>query len=101
MAIAQTLALALGRELSPDEADLTRQLSPQGIAKINADLTQGANLEQSLAELKLVLQAYLKRKALAGDVVPAHLHRVVSQMKRPLTAEEMVLFAETSAALLL
>eukprot|EP00906_Rhabdomonas_costata_P021487 RCo031199 len=100
MAIAQTFSMALGRELSVEEADLTQQLSPHGVAKINADIAQGANLEQTLAELKVVLQASQKRKALAQSFLPEEMLPVVRHMKRPLTAEEMVLITGTSAAVL-
>eukprot|EP00906_Rhabdomonas_costata_P024091 RCo034673 len=100
MAIAQTLAIALGRELSIDEADLLRQLSPQGVAKINAELAQGNSLEQTLVELKVVLQASQKRKALAQSFLPEEMLSVARQMRRPLTAEEMVLFTGTSVAVL-
>ena len=41
MAVADAFACALGRELTPDEREMLQLLSPQGVAKVNADLSHG------------------------------------------------------------
>eukprot|EP00906_Rhabdomonas_costata_P017270 RCo024908 len=100
VAVEQTFSLGMGRELAAEEAELLLLLSPQGMAKVNTDLARGVNLEQTLAELKVVLLAAQKRKALIEGLVPKAMLPALMQMRRPLTTEEMVLFAGTSAAFL-
>eukprot|EP00906_Rhabdomonas_costata_P017272 RCo024913 len=98
VAVEQTFSLGMGRELAAEEAELLLLLSR--MAKVNTDLARGVNLEQTLAELKVVLLAAQKRKALIEGLVPKAMLPALMQMRRPLTTEEMVLFAGTSAALL-
>eukprot|EP00906_Rhabdomonas_costata_P011969 RCo017048 len=100
MALSEIFTVSIGRDLSVEEVELVQRLSPQGVAKVNSDVAQGANLEQTLAELKVVLQATQKRKALAEGLIPGALLPIVREMGRPLTAEEMVLFTGTSVAAL-
>eukprot|EP00906_Rhabdomonas_costata_P011972 RCo017054 len=96
MALSEIFTVSIGRDLSVEEVELVQRLSPQGVAKVNSDVAQGANLEQTLAELKVVLQATQKRKALAEGLIPKAMLPIVRKMRRPLTAEEMVLFTGIS-----
>eukprot|EP00906_Rhabdomonas_costata_P012682 RCo018254 len=100
MALSEAFMGSLGRNLSTEEVQLLQILSPQGVAKVNADLAQGINLEMTLAQLKLVHQAADKRKALAEGLLPQTMLSVVGQMTRSLTADEMILFAGVPSATL-
>eukprot|EP00906_Rhabdomonas_costata_P018575 RCo027111 len=100
MALAEIFAGALRRGLTAEEVELLQLLSPQGVAKVNADLAQGVNLELTLVQLRVVCQAAKKSHAVVEARVPPAMRAVVRQMRRSLTADELTLFAGVPPALL-
>eukprot|EP00906_Rhabdomonas_costata_P018574 RCo027110 len=100
MALTETFAGALRRDLTVEEVELLQLLSPQGVAKVNADLAQGVNLELTLMQLRMVFHAAKKRHALVEAKVPPSMRSVAGQMRRSLTADELTLFAGVPPAIL-
>eukprot|EP00906_Rhabdomonas_costata_P013932 RCo019961 len=101
MALLDTISETLGRELHASEKDLLMRLSPQGIAKVNADIAKGASLDLTLFQLKVVSRATKNREALAQSMVPKALLPVMNAMSRPPTTDELVLLAGVPSATLL
>eukprot|EP00906_Rhabdomonas_costata_P021175 RCo030770 len=100
MALLCTVTEVLGRELDAQESELLQVLSPQGVAKVNADIAKGIDLEETLAQLSAAFQAAQLRKAEVESCVPGTVHSLVAQMGRPLTTEEMVLFVDVPSDVL-
>eukprot|EP00906_Rhabdomonas_costata_P013845 RCo019843 len=94
MAILSLAAEALGRDLSPEEQELFAALSPQGVAKINRDLTRGLRLEGTLAELREVYRQAKLRRVEVESGFPSSSRELLDRMSRPATTEEMVLLSE-------
>eukprot|EP00906_Rhabdomonas_costata_P011912 RCo016950 len=101
MALFATVSDALGRELHTFEENLLQALSPQGVAKVNADIAKGVPLEQTLSQLRVAFRASKHRQALAKSSVPKALLPVVQEMSRSPTLDELVLLAGVPASTLL
>eukprot|EP00906_Rhabdomonas_costata_P001214 RCo001897 len=101
MALSDWVFGALGRELSTGEREMLLALSPQGVAKINADIAKGVSLERTLSQLEEVFRVVKHRQALTKSMVPKTLLPVVGRMGRPPTTDELVLLVGTPATVLL
>eukprot|EP00906_Rhabdomonas_costata_P034158 RCo048058 len=89
-----SIAKALGRELSPQEAEVLSLASPQCMAKINRDIARGANIEETLAELRVVHCLALQRRKIVESAVSEAAQAVLARLSRPPLTEELVLLAE-------
>eukprot|EP00906_Rhabdomonas_costata_P032895 RCo046329 len=87
--------ITLGRDLFPEEVALLEALSPQGVAKVNTDISRGADLLRTLAELQTAHRDMQQWRCQAAVQVPfnAEVHSLVHRMTRPLTADELVLLS--------
>eukprot|EP00906_Rhabdomonas_costata_P017048 RCo024531 len=98
MSVAEAFVEILGRELSPAEAELLACLSPQGLAKVNADSARGLSAEETLAQLMEGHEAAKKLKALLEQSLPEAMLPFLKQMGRRPTLEEMVLLTDVPFA---
>lgn len=101
MAGVQLVCNVLGRDLDTDEKELFQFMSPQGMAKINSDICKGVNLEQTLAEMRIVFECMKRRRQQIEDTLPDSALNVIGRMKRPPSTEEMVLLGDISPSVLL
>ena len=80
------------RELQPEELQILHDLSPGGIAKVNADAAQRVAPDITLAILKEVYDAWTTRKATAEDIF-SNLGEtprfMTASLGRPPSAEEV------------
>eukprot|EP00906_Rhabdomonas_costata_P014994 RCo021513 len=85
---------ALDRELFPEELTVLTALSPQGVAKVNSDLSRGSDLQMTLEELMSAYCDLQQRRNLAARQVPLDRKAIARRISRPLTADELVLLSE-------
>eukprot|EP00906_Rhabdomonas_costata_P038450 RCo054235 len=100
MVLEEIFAASIGRALSREEEELLQLLSPQGMAKVNSDVSQGANLKLTLVHLKIAFHESKRRMSQVKRLVPEGMLPVVSQMSRSPTSEEMVLLSDVSVSTL-
>eukprot|EP00906_Rhabdomonas_costata_P012589 RCo018132 len=101
MALADAFSEILERDLSANEREMLQLLSPQGMAKVNEDLSQGVDPEQTLSQLLVVFRATKHRQALARCLLPMALAPMLAKMSRPPTVDELAFLAGACSATLL
>eukprot|EP00906_Rhabdomonas_costata_P003541 RCo005396 len=95
------LSQALRRPLLSEENELIGCLSAAGMAKLNADICQGADLERTLVELQGVFRHMQARRERAAAQLTALSEALLGQLSGPWPTEVMVLVADTPLSELL
>eukprot|EP00906_Rhabdomonas_costata_P008307 RCo011823 len=94
MEVTNLFSKSLGRSLRSEEVHLLRCLSASGIAKINADLARGVDLEATLSELQGVFQLVQARRGSALGRLSQTAEGLLGQLNGPCPTEVVVLAAE-------
>eukprot|EP00906_Rhabdomonas_costata_P010643 RCo014972 len=88
--ISEFFQTQIGRSLSPDEQMVLSQLSPQGVAKVNADFHRGIPATETLLELKLAYAAALRWQATLRSALPAETQAFLAALPHPPSTAEVV-----------
>eukprot|EP00906_Rhabdomonas_costata_P022042 RCo031908 len=94
MPMANVVSGVLPREACEELRELLRVLSPQGMAKVNTDISKGVSPEETVAQLKAAHEAAAELKALMVSFLPVKAQScLLGQMRRPPTVDELELLA--------
>eukprot|EP00906_Rhabdomonas_costata_P018616 RCo027167 len=93
-AIVEAVTEAVRRELTAQEKALLGALSPQGVAKLNADLIKGVDLEGTMAELAEIYEATLQRREHVKSTLPSGARFILERMSRSPSTDEMLLLKD-------
>eukprot|EP00906_Rhabdomonas_costata_P014167 RCo020378 len=90
----EELLVALPREVTEEELHMLQLLTPQGMAKVNADLARGVDMETTLHELQAVLRDVESRREETQRALPEEAQALLRSMDRPPTGAELTMLKE-------